>query len=72
MKLFRHPRLAQELRGSQENWHRSGRGKKHLPTACDDCIRRPQRSWKKHRKTKYKPVAAGEPAVRQHPEVGDG
>jgi len=60
MSIFRQPRLAQELRGSQENWHRPRRGKKYLPTAWDDCIRRPQRSWKKHRKTQYKTVKSSD------------
>jgi hypothetical protein len=65
MSIFRYPRLGQELRGSQEGWNRPGRGKMHLPMACDDRIRRPQRSWKKHRETQYRPVETAGPATKQ-------
>lgn len=45
---LRYPRTTQELRAGAVRTKRAS-----LPTAWDDIPRRPQRSWKVHRRTAY-------------------
>ncbi len=47
-RWIRHPHTAQELRAGAVRAKRAS-----LPTARDDIMRRPQRSWKAHRKTRW-------------------
>ncbi len=56
MKKFLHrPRTAQEKRANQEGWNRPGRNSHLLPDARTwESWKRPERGWKKHRKTQYK------------------
>ena len=53
----RHPRTTQERRFSQDRFDLTIRGKRrsnNLPNAWDDIGIRPERSWKKLRKTQYR------------------
>jgi len=52
-KWLRYPSTQSE-RKSDPAYQRAKRNYTNLPTAWDDNFRRPQRSWKKHRKTQWK------------------
>jgi hypothetical protein len=51
---LRNPRTTQELRENSEH-ARSKRKKPYLPTAYDDIHRTCERSWKKYRRTQWRP-----------------
>lgn len=48
----RHPRTRQEMVANQDGLARASRN--NLPTDWEDKTQTRQRSWKKHRRTKYK------------------
>lgn len=55
MGFLRHPKTFGELRANQEEFGRSKRGKRLLPTSWDDIfVNRDDRNWKRFRKTKWK------------------
>lgn len=51
---LRHPRTRQEMIVNQDGLARASRN--NLPTDREDKPKSTQRSWKKHRRTKYKTV----------------
>lgn len=53
-RYLRYPRTAQEKRANQEGWERPSRNVKNLVDVWDELWRKPQRSWKRHRRTQYK------------------
>ena len=63
--LMRFPRTTQERRSNQEGWSRPRRRPHRLVHAWDETFRRPQRSWKKHRRHQWKPARHPEPT---HPQ----
>lgn len=59
--MFRHPRTTQEVRArialdadGLSRLTRGGRSRKTLPNEWDVISPRPQRTWKKYRRTRYK------------------
>jgi len=59
--LLRHPKTTQERRSYDKEYGRKRRSPSRLPHTWDDIPRRDRddRSWKRHRKTQYKPVNMG-------------
>ena len=58
MMQMRWPKTTQERRANQGEICRARRNSKNLVNAYDELWFHPQRSWKKHRLTQYKPVCS--------------
>jgi len=60
-RLFRHPKTTQERRKFDKKYGRHKRCPSRLPNVYDDILRRDieERSWKRHRKTQYRPIVMG-------------
>ena len=50
-----------ELRARDDGRDPSVRHRGYVPTECDDLVSRHQRSWKKYRRTRYKPLERAAP-----------
>jgi hypothetical protein len=52
---YRHMHTTQEIRSWDDAHGRRARSPRQLPGVRDDVVRFPERSWKAHRRTQYRP-----------------